>query len=435
MAAISSGPPRALRIGVLLGGNLVEERVISGLSPVTIGQSLRCTLSIPADGVPYEHTLFAFDQGRLLLRATPGMTGRLAAADTIATEIAATTPITHGMRGKLQIGDATILFQEVAAPPLVPRPVLPASIRGTLLGRVDKRLAVIIGGSLVVHIVIGAWAWATETETRDLLTSSAVAQYRHETMEVTIPDLSTPTAATTDPGPGAATPVSPGQTPKPIVDRPRITTTQQPKPGMTPDEAARLASILTGSDPGRNGPGEMSNRQPGADLRQQIDDVGTRKVTIGDDAKGFREQPDPRLGTDPGPIVGDPTNVANNPIKTDNEGKGGRITLRPLPPDGPGTTLTAAMIVDKINSVYMPNLQRCYRKGLLGDASLAGKINLSFTVTERGGLDDVEASGVSSDVDACVGTAMSTWRFPIPRDKDGDPTDQGFRLVLALQPS
>ncbi len=425
--------PRALRIGVLLGGNLVEERVISGMSAVTIGQSLRCTLSIPADGVPHEHTLFAFDQGRLLLRATPGMTGRLAHGDTIATEIATTTPITPGMRGKLQIGDATILFQEIAAPPLVPRPVLPASIRGTLLGRVDKRLAVIIGGSLAVHIFIGAWAWATETESRDLFTSEAVAQYRHETMEVTLPDLSTEAVATPDPGPGAATPVSPVQTPKPIVDRPRITT-RPPTPGMTPDEAARLASILTGSDPGRTGPGEMKSRQPGADLRHQIDDVGSRPITIGDDGKGFRVEPGPRLGTDPGPIVKNETTGTTPTVKTDTEVKG-RITLRPLPPEGPGSTLTAAMIVDKINLVYMPNLQRCYRKGLLGDASLTGKINLSFTVTERGGLEDIEAQGVSSEVDGCVSNAMSSWRFAIPKDKDGDPTDQGFRLVLALQPS
>jgi len=64
--------PRALRVGVLLGGTLVEERVFSGMTPITIGQSLRCTLSIPADGVPLEHTLFARDQGRTLLRASPG---------------------------------------------------------------------------------------------------------------------------------------------------------------------------------------------------------------------------------------------------------------------------------------------------------------------------------------------------------------------------
>lgn len=426
--------PRALRVGVLLGGTLVEERVFSGMTPITIGQSLRCTLSIPADGVPLEHTLFARDQGRTLLRATPGMTGRLAHGDVVTTELLPTTLVERGMRGKLQLGDATILFQEIATPPVVPRPVLPASIRGTLLGRVDRRLAAIIGGSLAVHLLIGAWAWMTDVETPPLGTPSIAMQYRHETMEVSLPDLSPP-VVTPDPGPGAATPAMPVQTPRPIVDRPRITTPRPPTPGMTAAEAARLASILTGSDPGRSGPGEMHNRQPGADLRQQIDDVGTRKVTIGDDGKGFRVGPGPRLGTDHGPLVDDPTAVAAQPIKDTDAIKPGRITLRPLPPEGPGTTLTVDMVLAKITTVYMTGLQRCYKKGLLGDASLAGKINLSFTVTERGGLDDIEARGVSSEVDGCVSTAMSAWRFAIPRDKDGDTTDQGFRLVLALQPS
>ncbi|MBA3451658.1 MAG: hypothetical protein H0T42_01020, partial [Deltaproteobacteria bacterium] len=44
--------PRSLRIAVLLNGHIVEERVISGMTPVTIGQSLRCRLSVPVDGVP-----------------------------------------------------------------------------------------------------------------------------------------------------------------------------------------------------------------------------------------------------------------------------------------------------------------------------------------------------------------------------------------------
>ena len=425
--------PRALRVGVLLGGNLVEERVISGLTPITIGQSLRCTLSIPADGVPQEHVLFARDQGRTLLRATPGMTGRLAQGETITTEIPATATVERGMRGKLQIGEATILFQEIAAPPIVPRPVLPASIRGSLLDRVDRRLAAIIGGSLVIHIVIGAWAWATDVETRPLVSSSEVIQYRHDTMEVTLPDLEAP-LITPDPGPGAATPATPVQTPQPIV-RPRITQRPTPAPGMTNDEAARFASIMTGADPGRNGLGEMRNRNPGSTLKDEIADVGSRPVTIGDDGKGFRVGPGSHLGTGPGPIVDDPTHVTSQPIKNGDGGKPIRITLRPLPTTGPTTTLTVDMVLDRINTVYMPNLQRCYKKGLLGDASLAGKIKLTFTVNERGSLDDIEAAGVSAEVDGCVSTAMEGWKFGIPRDKAGDPTDQGFRLVLALQPS
>ena len=30
---------------------------------------------------------------------------------------------------------------------------------------------------------------------------------------------------------------------------------------------------------------------------------------------------------------------------------------------------------------------------------------------------------------------MDAWRFPFPRDKDGDPTDVSFHVSLALQAS
>ena len=70
---MASPAVRALRVGVLLGDNLVEERVFRGATPITFGQSLRCTLSIPGDGVPLEHVLFVRDQGRLLLRVTAKM--------------------------------------------------------------------------------------------------------------------------------------------------------------------------------------------------------------------------------------------------------------------------------------------------------------------------------------------------------------------------
>src|SRR5215813_8594711 len=68
---------RILRIGVLLGGKIVEERLIRDRTPVTIGQSMRNTFSIPVEGLPLEFTLFALDDGRYSLRFLPRMDGRL----------------------------------------------------------------------------------------------------------------------------------------------------------------------------------------------------------------------------------------------------------------------------------------------------------------------------------------------------------------------
>ena len=77
----SSGPrQRILRIGVLLGGKIVEERLIRERAPVTIGQSMRNTFSIPIEGLPLEFTLFALDEGKYYLRFLGKMHGRLSDA-------------------------------------------------------------------------------------------------------------------------------------------------------------------------------------------------------------------------------------------------------------------------------------------------------------------------------------------------------------------
>src|SRR5437867_10293025 len=100
----------SLRVGVVLAGKLVEERVFSGATPITFGQSLRCALSLPIESAPREHVLFTCKQGRFELHATPAM------------EV-----VRDHHRGKLTIGDATILFQEIATPPPAPRPQLQRS--------------------------------------------------------------------------------------------------------------------------------------------------------------------------------------------------------------------------------------------------------------------------------------------------------------------
>ncbi len=425
---------RALRVGVLLGDNLVEERVFSDAMPVTVGQSLRCRLSIPADGLPAEHALFVRDQGRWLLRPLSRMLGRLVQGETIKTELGdAPIALERGARGKLTIGDATILFQEVAEPARTPRPQLPASVKGTLADRIDRRLAVIVGGSLLVHLAIGAWAWATDREEPSTQTAQAYRQYRQDTYDITIPDDVT---ATTTQEPGTAAPVAPVQTPNPIVKPTRITT-PSPTPRLpTTDDAERFAQILTGPGETPRGPGEMTGRLPGSDLDQQLADIrdNNRHITVGNKDNGFRTREREGIGDGREHIVDNsPTNLDQQERREEHV-PNGRIDLRPKKTPPTGNTLTPEMIVAKIQTDYMPGLMRCYKKGLLGDSQLGGKVAVTFTVAETGKLADPTAHGVASDVDSCIASQMATWRFPQPKDKDGDPTDLDFAMTLALVP-
>src|ERR1041385_2933147 len=68
---------RILRIGILLGGKLVEERLIRERTTVSIGQSMKKTFSVPVEGLPLEFPMFALDQGKYYLRFLNNRDGRL----------------------------------------------------------------------------------------------------------------------------------------------------------------------------------------------------------------------------------------------------------------------------------------------------------------------------------------------------------------------
>src|SRR5262247_3895275 len=98
---MAASSPRALRVGVVLADQLVEERIFPAGSAITFGQSLRCALSVPVEGVPREHVLFSYEDGHFALHAPGAMHVRTGEGQ---------------RRGKLTIGDATILFQEIVSP-------------------------------------------------------------------------------------------------------------------------------------------------------------------------------------------------------------------------------------------------------------------------------------------------------------------------------
>jgi hypothetical protein len=406
---------RSLRIGIVLQGHLVEESLFTG--PVTLGQSLRCDLSVPTDGMPWEHTLFTLDHGRFVLHLTPTMEARL-------TRVAGGV-LERGARGRIVVGDASILFQEVATPRPAPRPKLPASIRGALADRIDGRLAAIIGVSLLAHIGIAAYAWSTDVDVPRFSLPAATTQYQIETID--IPDLNAVAPAT-------AVPVAPAQTPAPIVHHTRITAAPHAPPSLGRDDSQRLAALLTGTGSQETpaGTGSMYSRQPRLDLDRQLEDATDHPIAIGNSEHTSRTVRE-RLGTTPdGPSVDDPTLTRTDP--THRLERPIRIELSP--PKGDAiTTLSPTTVLDKINAAYMSGLERCYRKGLVSDAALSGRVAIGFTVDSHGAVTDPQATGVSAQVDACIAGQMSAWRFPFPRDQVGEPTDVTFHVSLALQPS
>ena len=451
----STGAPRQriLRIGVLLGGKIIEERLIRERTAVTIGQSMKNTFSVPVEGLPLELTLFALDQGRYSLRFLSKMDGRLSDGGNVNTldQLKARGAQNHGdywqvplgeaSRGKLSLGDLTILFQFVTEPPRQPKPMLPASVRGTFADRFDPRLSVILGVSIICHFAIVIIALAMDVPTNDSLAERAYnLTFKQEAYDINVAQPEPAKIADAGAGSAAKVPAKAKPTPTP----------EPPKKGGGDDagrnkkddvamqeEAAKYADLLTGEGTDGKSEGDMSRRRPGADLGQQIADVreGGQTVKVGGGSgRGSRGDGDPRVGTGKGPNI-------NGPGGTESAGGGkgaekapaGRISVADKQ-SFDESSLTPDIVLSKIQSAYMAGLKRCYKEYLKKDASARGKVTLSLTVNETGRTVKGSAKGFASEVDQCIGNLMSSWRFPVPKDKDGEATEAAFAITLQLVP-
>jgi hypothetical protein len=458
----SGSRQRILRIGVLLGGKIVEERLIRTRVPVTIGQSMKNTFSIPLEGLPLEFTLFSIDQGKYLLQFLPKMDGRVSdgggqvnTLDALKQKGARNVgdayqvPLTDGARGKLTLGDLTILFQFVTEPPRQPKPMLPASVRGTLADRIEPRLAVILGISIFLHFGLVVWGLLTDRDIGGTMAERAYnLTFKQDTIEVAEPEPPKPSTDTGSADAGSAAVKTPDKTPVKVPAKNPVDAgkpADNPTPGndnkdtvsTQEEEAKKFADLLTGEGADGKSEGDMSVRRPGADLGQQINAVkeGGGEVAIGGGAQhGSRGGGDAKLGTNGGTGIKGPEGTESaGGGKIDEKAPTGRIAVSDKQ-SFDESTLTPDIVLAKIQSAYMAGLKRCYKTYLAKDASARGKVTLSLTINETGRTTSGNAKGFAGEVDSCISAQMGSWRFPIPKDKDGEATEASFAITLQLVP-
>ena len=111
----------ALRVGVVVDGAIVTDRVFESPTPITIGTSPRCTLCLDA-AVFSEESLVLLRPGRRrddgwTLHTVEGMSGRLRTrGGSVRVSGARAVPLRGEFRGKLTLDAVTVLFQSVEVP-------------------------------------------------------------------------------------------------------------------------------------------------------------------------------------------------------------------------------------------------------------------------------------------------------------------------------
>ncbi len=72
-------------------------------------------------------------------------------------------------------------------------------------------------------------------------------------------------------------------------------------------------------------------------------------------------------------------------------------------------------VVRRVVLRHLNQLRFCYEKLLMARPDLAGALTLDFLITSEGTVSQAKASGVTADLENCIGQRAMTWTFPKPR--------------------
>jgi hypothetical protein len=444
-------PVRSLRVGIALGDHFIDERLFRSREHITIGQSGKNTFSIPIENLPKSWQLFTIEGGKYILHFTDQMDGRLSDGQNVYTFDALkgrgaqrrgdhwTVPLVETSRGKVELGQMKLLFQFVSAPPVQPRPRLPASVRGTLADRVDPMLAIIMAISILLHFAVMLFALQ-----HDRQIYSKTDQLYREFQQDTFKDKVIATEVKVDAAGTEVTEDSGGNETKSVPKN----TGKSDKPdkgdddGGSPDDAAiseaidnsaLIAAITGGEDPGGRY-GKMNETDQGADLNKALENAKGKDIgSIGGSGdRRTRGAGTGKIGTGKGGEVTGPGKGGEG-VGTKTEEKVSRTSFSDVE-DLTDTTLDPDAVARIIRSRYLQGIKRCHERLLKQNPGAKGRVTLKFTVGPTGGVTKSSVKGFDPTVDSCIKDLTSKWRFGAPKDEDGKPTSADFQIPLILEP-
>jgi hypothetical protein len=493
MAALQANVPKVLRIGVIQGARIIEERIIRRRETVTVGQSEKNHFVVPHAEVPGRHALFELKPGgpkgeQYFLAATSGMTGRVAfpAADGGVMDLAAIraskkalpgpngilVPLTDDCKGKVVIGDTTMLFQFVVPPPIQPRPQLPASVRGGWIERMDPGFMISLGVAIVLHIgmICGTMIpnWPKPTLDEILASDYSPVNIQVVTASETEPEEDKPSDET-EPKPGEgektgqeadpnAAPAEVATVEAPVEVKPTGPRTTQPTVtigGTTISERAlgdiqakientlSLENILGG---GQNGPEMGITDQFGgeggavAGLQDALAGaVGTSEG--GEGGTGYTTMDGNLVAT--GPAVGtvgatgtQPTGPAVVPGHVDaskvetKEIKKGKVRTSGGAPAGGSGRMSADVFRTTLGR-KRGAIEACYNNALVRDPTLAGDLTFVIVINQQGSVSvdtERDAAALSAaGVTGCIVGKLRSMNFTSSPPQGGD-----FRVRLPI---
>ena len=445
--AVAAPTQRILRVGIIQNGQVVEERIFHSREAVTAGQGLKNSFVVASSAFPASLTLFEVKGGKYQLRVTSAMQGKVALADgmldlaTVSTSgkgqkvgDAWVVEIPDSSRGKVSLGDTTMLFQFVAPPPLKVLPQLPANMRGNLL-------TFLATAASVDAVYLSSFAFSFLLQAGSILYAvnfvpppprDAAMKEMTERIIKLIANVEPPkpkeeeVPTEVDPNAEAdkAEDKKPEAKPEPEA-KPAEKAPQRSEEEIRAAAAVRVKqesalSALFNSDSGA-GPAlgiseSMSSKRADEVIaNQKLAGDGTgiaSKSGLGgsDGATGSVK----RGGVD----VSGSSSVGNATAGRVEGTAGAKIKPR-LRAEAEATAGSGSLSKDKIREVIdrrKKDIERCYERELAKDPSLKGRLEIKWTIGEEGTVEqaDVGENDLGSAVANCSKGVVRRWRFAKP---------------------
>lgn len=438
---------KVLRIGIIQGGRITEERLIRFGETVTIGDGMKNTFVLHSLGLPDRFPIFIFKNNQYTLAFRSDMDGRISMDggvvmnfDKMREKSAAQKdgsflfPLTEQVRGKVTISGTTILFQFVAPPPITKNAQKEFTV--SAIKQVDPIYWSMVAISFILHTSLVLYAMslpspkeptleeiedkfakfivpqkveAAKVEEKKAGEGEKKAEEKKETKKEEKKE-----EAKKDPADSA---------PKPQISeeqRKAIRKAELSKKGILGLLATRGASGVNGATQD-----VLTGNRDNFDLSEVLKSGGggmavATQGTLG----GLRGG----KGVD-GPDVGDVGSLDAKAEVTTKKHVSVKPRVDTAPIDTTGNVDKAT--IDKVVKQNVGGVQACYERALKLNPDLHGKIYIEFTVETTGKVSSISIRGEGaqdSDMENCIKSRVRNWRFPA--NEEG-PSDISIPIVLS----
>jgi outer membrane biosynthesis protein TonB len=445
--------PKILRIGIIQGGRIVEERLVRKRDNITIGQSAKNTFVVPSDALPRHWLLFEVNGNRYTAHFSEGMDARIAVGSEIISlsqlrqagkiqrrGASYLLPLDERSRGKIVLGDMTILFQFVTPPPPQPRPQLPASVRGSITSSVDWFFTTIAGISFLMHLLMVVYLRNVDWPRKPDIEEIPDRFVKMVTLQPKKEEPKKEVVKTEEKGEEKKADKSDKKKAVAEEKKPKHEMTEEEKARAEAERRARLAEKVQST-------GLLKLLGAKADASGSLADVLGKGDVDRDQEKAFQG-----IG---GVGVASGSDAALRGIKTGGSGSGRVATVGGLRGGagivgggtgaGPGEKRVSGVVKSEAPAVdgdldpsivskevrsRLGAIKACYERALKRNPTLSGKIVIHWTITAAGTVSGVDVENDTmgdNEVASCIKSLIVRWRFPAP---SGGSVEVSFPFVF-----